>query len=126
MPVRWKIDVENELIRATVSGEVSLSDILDAITDSASDPEFRRGFDVYSDHTAIRKAITSAQMHSIVARLESLSPSMRGARWAIVTSQPASYGMMRMLAVYSERIPIELRVFGCASEAESWLSSPKP
>ena len=49
-----------------------------------------------------------------------------GDRWAIVATVPASYGMMRMLSVHAERVPMDARVFERAEDAESWLDSPRP
>ena len=108
-----------------MDGEVTVADLLDGVTTAVSDPRFERGFDVFSDHTEIEKVISPAQVHSLVDHLQKASASLAGARWAIVTVKPASYGMMRMLAVYAERVPMEIRVFLSHDEAEQWLATPK-
>jgi hypothetical protein len=125
MPVHQTVDAELRRIVATISGEVEISDILGAITAAVNDPAFQPGFDVYSDHTQITRFITPNQLAAMVAHLESLSDRLSGARWAIVTSAPASFGMMRMLEVHAERIPMEVRVFRSAGEAEHWLAGPR-
>jgi hypothetical protein len=33
--------------------------------------------------------------------------------------------MMRMLSVYAEEIPMDVRVFRSVDEAEEWLAAPK-
>jgi hypothetical protein len=125
MPVDFKIDAARRLIVATVFDEISDTEIIEALTSSLNDPDFERGFNVLSDHTRITQAITTEQVKLLVNHMESLSDHLAGARWAIVTNSPASYGMMRMLSVFAERVPIELRVFRDADEANRWLASTK-
>jgi hypothetical protein len=125
MPVDFKIDTERRLIVATVFDEISDTDIIEALHSSVSDPGFEPGFNVLSDHTRITRPITTEQVKLMVGHMESLSDHLAGARWAIVTNSPASYGMMRMLSVFAERVPIELQVFRDADEANRWLASTK-
>jgi len=58
---------------------------------------------------------------AMVAHLETVARAVTGTRWAIVTVAPASYGMMRMLSVRAEKIPMTVRIFDDPDEAESWL-----
>jgi hypothetical protein len=125
MPVDFKIDTERRLIVATVFDEISDTDIIETLNSSISDPDFEPGFNVLSDHTRITRPITTEQVKLMVGHMESLSDHLAGARWAIVTNSPASYGMMRMLSVFAERVPIELQVFRDADEANRWLASTK-
>ncbi len=125
MPVDFKIDTERRLIVATVFDEISDTDIIEGLHSSVSDPGFEPGFNVLSDHTRITRPITTEQVKLLVGHMESLSDHLAGARWAIVTNSPASYGMMRMLSVFAERVPMELQVFRDADEANQWLVSTK-
>jgi len=125
MPVDFKIDTERRLVVATVFDEISDTDIIETLNSSVSDPDFEPGFNVLSDHTRITRPITTEQVKLMVGHMESLSDHLAGARWAIVTNSPASYGMMRMLSVFAERVPIELQVFRDADEANRWLASTK-
>ncbi len=125
MPVDFKIDTGPRLIVATVFGEISDTDIVEALNASVSDPDFEPGFNVLSDHTRITRPITTEQVKLMVDHMESLSNHLAGARWAIVTKSPASYGMMRMLSVFAKRVPLELQVFRDADEANKWLASAK-
>jgi hypothetical protein len=125
MPVDFKIDTERRLIVATVFDEISDTDIIETLNSSISDPDFEPGFNVLSDHTRITRPITTEQVKLMVGHMESLSDRLAGARWAIVTNSPASYGMMRMLSVYAERVPVELQIFRDTDEANQWLASTK-
>lgn len=124
MPLRHHVDVKRRRVVATLSGEVSLAEMLDAITASVSHPDFEPGFDVYSDHTGITRVFTTDQARRLAGHLASLSEQMAGSRWAIVTDKEASFGMMRMLSVFAQEVPMELEVFRSPEEAEQWLSLP--
>jgi hypothetical protein len=125
MPVDFKIDTERRLIVATVFDEISDTDIIEALHSSVNDPDFEPGFNVLSDHTQVTRAITTEQVKLMVDHMELLSDRLAGARLAVVTNSPASYGMMRMLSVYAERVPMELQIFRDADEANRWLASTK-
>ncbi|MDX1649755.1 MAG: hypothetical protein R3263_07855 [Myxococcota bacterium] len=123
MPIRAWIEKDRRRVRAAISGAVGMADILRAIDESVAHPDFERGFDVLSDHTEVTRVITVGQLREMVAHLESLAPQMAGARWAVATRRPASYGMMRMLSVYAERVPMTVEVFDSLVEAEAWLDA---
>lgn len=125
MPIRQRVEPHRRRVEATIFGEVTITDILEAISSSVADPEFQPGFNVLFDHTQITKVITTEQVEEMVEHLDSLSESMAGARWAVVTSLDASCGMMRMLSVLAERVPMEVGVFRNAEEAKGWLRSPR-
>lgn len=123
MAIRTQVDAARRLVLAEIVGEFSLDDILGAIDASVADPAFRPGFDVLSDHVRTARPIAVDELRRMTEHLRSI-PAMAGARWAVVVGQPASYGMMRMLSVLAERIPIEVAIFETLEEAEHWLRGP--
>ncbi len=125
MTIAITVLAERRRILAEVVGEFSLAEVLAVIDGALADPSFEPGFDILSDHSAVSRAITTQQLEGMVAHLTSLSTSLAGARWAIVTTKPASYGMMRMFSVYAKRIPIEVRIFADLTAAEQWLESER-
>ncbi len=125
MPIEHFIDVERRRIVATVIGDFTLEDIFETIGGAVRDPRFRPGFDVYSDHRAVGEPLTGPQATQVAAFLEKHADVLAGTRWAVVTSKPASYGMLRMLSILAQRVPMEIQVFASQSEAEAWLASPR-
>jgi hypothetical protein len=125
MPVHQSIDAQRRRIIARVHGEFTLDEIIGAIDSALSDPAFETGFDIYSDHLDLEKEITTPQLNQMTVHLKSLIERMSGARWAIVTRAPASYGMMRMFSAHAQGLPMDVRVFDSHDEAETWLASPK-
>ena len=63
--------------------------------------------------------VTPSQAKQMVEHLVNLADVFAGTRWAVVTSQPASYGMMRMVSVHAERVPMDVRIFSSLEAAES-------
>ena len=121
MTIESHVDEERRCIFAKVSGKFTIQEIVETINKSVQDPKFRPGFSVLSDHSQVREPITAQQAEQTIEHLVNLSDSMAGSRWAVVTTTAASYGMMRMLSVLAERVPMEVQVFSSQSEAEVWL-----
>ena len=124
MPITYDIDTERRLALTKVSGEFTADDIREAISGAVADPRFEPGFDILSDHTEITRAISPQQVRQMVAHLSTLSRPLGQSRMAVVANQPASYGMIRMLSVYAEEVPLEIGVFATRAEALDWLGRP--
>ena len=125
MPIKYWIEKDHRRVRAVVSGDFTIDDVFRAIQSSTEDADFEPGFDVLSDHTDVGEPLTTQQARQMSSYIESLSRALAHSRWAVITKKPASFGMMRMLSVFLEQVPMVLRVFGNLEEAERWLSQPK-
>ena len=112
-------------VQIVLSGILSFKEMEHTINSIVEDPSFSRGYDVFSDHTRLEKPIEADQAKKLAEYLETLREYFSDSRWAIVTKMEASYGMMRMLSVLLEKIPIVVEVFYSYDEAEKWLSLPK-
>ena len=125
MGIRHWIEKDRRRVRAELTGNSSLEEMLGTITGAVEDPDFEPGFDVLSDHSGVGEPLTTPQAHELSRVLERLSRHWAGTRWAVVTTKPASIGMIRMLAVLSERVPMTIRTFPSLREAELWLAQPR-
>ena len=121
MPIKSWIEKDKKRVMAMVSGSFSIEDILININNTIEDPDFEKGFNILSDHTEIESVITTEQARMTASHLERLSKDFANSKWAVVTKKEASFGMMRMLSVFLENIPIHLEVFKSLDEAEKWL-----
>jgi hypothetical protein len=124
MPISSRIEADRKRVYAVLWGKVTLDEMVGAVNRSAAGFSAGDRFDILSDHTGLEKAIETDEARSLALHLETLQEHFAGALWAVVTKKKASYGMMRMLAVFLERIPVTLRVFYSHADAEDWLSSP--
>ena len=125
MSITATVDREAHLVRIEVAGTMMLSEMTKAIDGVIEEVGLAGGFDVLSDHRGLETPVTSAQLEALVWHLRLHGRSLRGRRWAIVTRTAASYGMMRMLSVLAERIPMQVSVFQNLVEAERWLAEPR-
>jgi hypothetical protein len=60
-------------------------------------------------------------VRAAVAFIQAHANAIGRARWGLVVSDPASYGMGRMAEALSEGTSIELRVWRDLAEAEAWV-----
>ncbi len=123
MPIHYSIDPERRLVLATVRGDFTLDEIVASIDNAVQDSAFEPGFNVLSDHREVGNPITPTQLMQTVEHIGRDQSPLAGARWAVVTTKPASWGMMRAFAVWAESIPLTIQVFRSMEEAEAWLES---
>lgn len=121
MPIRYRVDPGARLVRAWVEGDFTMADVVDCIAGAAADPGFVPGFDILSDHTQIGEPLTPDQAREMVQLIGTMQESFAGARWAVVATQPASYGMARMFSVLAREIPVYVEVFPTLEEALAFL-----
>jgi exopolyphosphatase/pppGpp-phosphohydrolase len=120
MSITHTVDVDRLLLIFEVSGTITTDEMLAAVDRAVPVGDGRR-YDVLSDHRALVFPATAAQLEALVSHLTRYRAVFGGMRWAVVVGQPASFGMMRMLSVLAERIPIEVEVFTDPEEASRWL-----
>ena len=118
MPITFRIDRPARLIRAAVRGDFTAAEMLATVTAAAV--QAGPGFAVLSDHREIGEPATREQIEQLVEHLAALQRHFAHARWAVIVSKPASFGMMRMLEMMVERVPMTVRVFVDAERAERW------
>jgi len=122
MPIAYWIEKDKCRVRAEVSGSIIARDIVDTIHGALTHPDYKPGFNILSDHTKIDEVITTTQVLQTSANLHEFSKYVVGSKWAVVVSKKASFGMMNMLSVYLESVPMQLRAFYSFNEAEEWLA----
>jgi hypothetical protein len=122
MPITYSVDVERARVHAVVEGEFTLENIVAVLQDVVTHGSLRDGFTVLSDPTRVQRPLSSTQLLGLVGLLERYEERFRTVRWAIVSTRPASYGMMRVLAARAElALGMEVRIFFDARSASKWL-----
>ena len=125
MPITHTVDVRRRRLTFAVAGTVTIEEMVAAVDVAVRDAG-AGGYSVLSDHRALAVPATTPQLQALVAHLTQYREHFGGNRWAVVVGQPASFGMMRMLSVLAERIPIHVEVFYDAAAAERWLDELPP
>jgi hypothetical protein len=114
----------------TVEGEFTFAEISSTIRAIATAPELPDAFTALSDHTRVVRPITSAQLVGLVSIMEEFPGRFANVRWAVVSTRPASYGMMRVLAARADlALGMRVRVFFDVHRATRWLDqgdAPRP
>jgi hypothetical protein len=106
----------------TVEGEFTFEEISSIIREIATHPELPDDFTALSDHTRVTRPITPAQLVGLVSIMEEFPGRFANARWAVVSTRPASYGMMRLLVARSDlALGMKARVFFDVQRATKWL-----
>ena len=122
MPCVYEIDIERGLVITTASGEVTFSEVTTHQDRLFADPDFNSRFDQLLDCSSVTLLdISSGEAKTIADRSQFSRTSLR----AFVASQPANFGIGRMLAAYVEmsRTPSSARVFRDIASAMDWLQS---
>lgn len=120
MPIRIWIDRDPGVVRGVVDGSFESEQMMEALNGILSDDDFVPGMPVVSDHRTVTTVLTREQAMAVAGRLVSMGPELSRMRWAVITTNTASYGMMRMLAVLLEDAGVELRIFEDPEQAEAW------
>lgn len=116
------LDPDRRLLRMRLSGRPGTVAIRRAVAAVLARLGESPGVDVYSDHRDLTAPLDPSQLEVFVAQLDLAARLLRGRRWAVVVGSAASYGMMRMLSVHAQRVPLEVAVFWGPEAAEAWLA----
>ncbi len=125
MPIESSVDRLRRRIVVRVVGEFTFADIRSAIDAALGHPDFEPGFDLFSDHTGVRRPISTEEAKQMASYLEGFADQLAGMRWAALAATPESYGKLRMVEMLLRNMPIEVQVFATRKEADAWLASPK-
>ena len=103
--------------RATIEG---FDAFLEAVT---SDPRWRPGMSILSDHSELDVAhISSQDIESIVSFRLSRADELGDGCLALVANTPLKYGLSREFEAYGEVVlPLRTRIFATTDDALAWL-----
>lgn len=124
MPITATLDTIEHILRFEIIGTVTTDEMTLAVDRSLETLAEDATCSLLSDHRRITMPATVEQVEAFVEHLRRHAQAAHGRRWAIVTTSPASFGMMRMLSILAERIPMTVQVFQEMAAAEQWLARP--
>lgn len=125
MPVTHVVDHDAGLVRLALSGVLTAGDMVGAVQAVLADLEPGRRYDVLSDHRGLLEPATREQLLQLSDFLGSSGSPFRDRRWAVIVGSQASYGMIRLLSVHLEAVPIWVAPFHEEPEAAAWLAGPR-
>ena len=126
MAITFSIDAERGRLHLSVGGDFTTEEMLSAMRAVIESPLLPDAFTAISDHTRVERPVTSSQLVELVTLMEAHAERFARARWAIVSTRPASYGMMRVLAARAQLVlGMRVRIFFDVQRATQWLDAER-
>ena len=119
-PYTLHIDVERRFIRQTWHEPVTAVALMTLWRELADDPRGLAEFDTLVDLRATTVELSIGDVHMLAEMAKRQPPSQR----AIVATNDADFGVMRMLELRAEPGPRGYGVFRTIEEACVWLGNP--
>ncbi len=120
-PLSYEIDESRQEVRVTYLKQPSFEEWAATMEAILADSRYRAGFGFLMDRRSIAKPASTTYMRRLVQFVSSHRPQSGAARWALVVSDVASFGMARMAEGLDEFETI--RAFREIESARSWLAS---
>jgi hypothetical protein len=120
MPFKYSINPDQNLIRQTLWGDITVIELRELVAAMLADPLYRKKMNILADLREARVRIPYEQMLEYTQYINSLSDI---GRQAIVVGRQLEFGMARMYEQLTESGARrqDLRVFFSLEEAEEWM-----
>jgi hypothetical protein len=125
MPVTYNIDTAAKVIRTTCSRPLTFAEVVEHFRALGRDPVCAGYLDVFLDVSDVDLLPTSTQFGPITAEMAAIRDKVQFGTCAIVATQDAMFGMMRIFEVLAGRYFLATRVFRGKHEAEAWLAAQR-
>jgi hypothetical protein len=122
MPFKWKTDRAAGIVSVVARGQITPEEALAVFDAVVSDPDFRPGTHILSDHRKLDTVVDAEFVRKFMFKVQRAGELLRGSKVAFVESGSARYGMARMASILSEPTAIELRAFQDIDEARRWVT----
>lgn len=121
-------DAEAEIAIVRTSGVASLEGFSAYLRSLVSDPRWRRGMDVLSDHTALDAGnLTAGDIEALVGIHLPFAHAIGPGLCAIVCGSSLKFGLARMFDAHAlGQLPFKVRVYASVDEALAWLRVGDP
>ncbi len=126
MPVTYKIDKTNRLIRTRCYGEVTIEEVLEHFRVLGQDPGVPDQVDVLLDSSEQTSVPQKENLRQVTEAISRIRGRVHFGSLAIVATGNALFGMLRMFEVFVEQYFTETCVFHTLGEAEAWLAVRRP
>lgn len=123
MEYEISFDSDAEIAIVRTSGAASLEGFSAYLRALVSDPRWRRGMDVLSDHTALEAGHpTASDIEALVAVHYPFAHAIGPGLCAIVCGSSLKFGLARMFDAHASlQLPFKSRIFMNTDAAVAWL-----
>jgi len=123
MPVLYRIDKTNAMIRTTCEGNVTFAEVVDHFKILIQDPDCPARLDVLLDLSSTTSIPGPLQLRAVSDQIGLIHQRVAFGACAIVATREVLYGMLRMFEVFAGRWFQGIRVCRTLDEARNWLNS---
>ncbi len=126
MAILTKIESESGIVIHDVEGKTTISDFIAAFERLTENPDYRLNYNViWNLTTADLDSLTGADIQllskGIKERMKDREP---GYKVAFVAGEDLEFGLSNMYKVYSEEMPLEIKIFRRFEDAVEWVCQP--
>lgn len=125
MPVTYKIESGQRIIRTRCVGDVTFNEVVDHFRVLQQDPECPERLDVLLDLTDLTSEPSADQLKGVSDAIGRSREKVHFDTCAIVASSDLLFGVSRMFEVFAEGQFRMTRVFRGLPEAEAWLAGQR-
>ncbi|MGD8961191.1 MAG: hypothetical protein PVH43_01680 [Desulfobacterales bacterium] len=121
--IEYKIDKSQEIIFATISGNISLEEIMTHISDIINDTDFSSGYHsiITAENNLTIPYIKPERIQIIQDVINGYAKIRAGSKWAVVVSAGTSYAIVKTALELIEPISANIRLFRDTNDAIAWL-----
>jgi hypothetical protein len=121
MPVTYRIEPDERIVYLTTTGDSNFTEWEQSLRAALRDPSYAPGFDFLSDRRQETSVPDTEFARSTAKFFREHSGEMGRFRWAGVSSEEATYGMLRMFTIFAEMAGLKAHAFRDYDEARQWL-----
>jgi hypothetical protein len=129
MPVDIKVEKETSdagLITYTVTGELVLKELKDALEGVYDDPDFRPGMHALWQIKEGTIGVSATELPVLIKLLEERSDKRgTGYKAAIVVRGNLDFGLSTLFQMNAYELPFEVKVFQSLTQARQWIVENK-
>jgi hypothetical protein len=123
MSITYTIDQDRKIIYTTIIGHLTLQDAREYFRKLKEDQSIPQHLNGFLDLRETKTIPTTQQLVEITKEIHHLQSRVTWGFCAITASEPALYGMGRVLGVIAQAMFSDIQVFYTNDEAKIWLDS---
>ena len=121
--IEYKIDKSQEIIFATISGNISLEEIMTHISDIINDTDFSSDYHslIIAENDLTIPYIKPEKIQIIQNVINGYAKMRPGSKWAVVVSAGTTHAIVKTALELIEPISANIRLFRDTNDAIAWL-----
>ncbi|MBE7464433.1 MAG: hypothetical protein HS116_13225 [Planctomycetes bacterium] len=122
MPIRYTLHAAASFAHLTAEGPINYKELSAAIRKLLEEPDFKPGIQIIGDFRTAELEVGSTELWNLLYLLQAFPERVERTRWALLAQAPATFGLLRMLSSYGERLHVKIGVFRTLESAREWLN----